>query len=177
MSAICEEITDIAGDYVLTQPGTQFWRDAFIGAKFGEAQGYSLARLCADERPDIEFQRDGVWQELEITEAGDPERKRTKEYEDQRISNESIASDPGEAWLARRRAIPTALRRRVAKKMALPYSPECALLIYLNLSTYGCWEDEILRDIQTECQPALRHFSKVWVLWDGSFVLVTKLIE
>lgn len=174
MSAVCEEITDIAGDYVLTQPGTQFWRDAFIGAKFAEAQGYSLIRLCANDRPDIDVGRDGVWEELEITEADDPDRKRSKEYEDRRGLNESTFSDPEGAWLTRRRAIPTALRRCVAKKMALPYSPDCALLIYLNLSTYGCWEAEILQDIQTECQPALRHFSQVWVLWNGSVVPVIK---
>ncbi|WP_428061702.1 hypothetical protein [Brevundimonas sp.] len=173
MSAVCEEISDITGDYVLTQPGTQFWRDAFIGAKFGGAQGYDLARLCAGERPDIELLRDGIWHEFEITEADDPERKRGKEYAAQRLSDQSIA-DPEEAWQKRRQAVPEALNRIVAKKMALPYSPECSLLIYLNLSTYGCWKNEILRDIQTECQPALRKFKQVWVLWDGSFIPVIK---
>ena len=171
MADRCDEIADRFDDQVVTKPEFKFWREAANASAFASLIGARLVRLHDGERPDFAVNRDGLWEQFELTEALQPGRRRGDEYK--APDHNSSKFDPYNDWVRRRQAIPEALKASIHRKTSRIYQDGCNLLIYLNLGTYGHWREDIEADIQRECAPALKQFKQVWVLWDGSAIEVS----
>jgi hypothetical protein len=73
--------------------------------------------------------------------------------------------DPVDNWVARARAIPSALDKAITDKVAKRYPLATWLLVYLNINEYGIQQIETEAAIAAVKQRHAASFDKVFVLW------------
>lgn len=165
MDARFDALSQLSGDYFFIQAGLQFLRDAHIAAQFAKSRDVSRVRLCAGTRPDFEIEVEDGTRLYEATEADLPNRRRGDEY------RSALGRPPGIVHVDRKEiseniaAVPDTLADRAADKAAGGYDPAWGLVIFLNVATYGCDQDEIEGCLEAATQPAAGAFAEVWVQW------------
>jgi hypothetical protein len=146
-----------------SQAGLAFLRDAWIASRVASALQSNLVRLFAGQRPDFEIRTAGCIQQFEATEADVDGRRRGAEPDVVHLE-----PDPVENWRKRFEAIPAALDRVIAKKLAKDYQPDVRLVVYVNLGCYGAYLDEGLPILRAGTSIAKDKFKAVFVMWEGS---------
>lgn len=151
------------------QTGFQFAREATNAADFAGALNCDQVHLVeqAERWPDFEIRAGGVIKKYEVVLAMECGRNWSAENWD---SPESV---PVSEWRKAAENAPIALRKAVAKKVGKNYTPNrSGLVIYLNLSTFGLGETEIVADFHNATAPAKDKFTEVWVLWGARHYLL-----
>lgn len=150
------------------QSGAEFLRDAWLASKFGQLRGCGAVRLvpAADRWPDFEARRLGEVERVECVEADLPGRRRGDEYR-RAEGCPTVENDPVDEWIARASATPTALANAISRKLAKKYPPGASLLVYLNIVSWGVGQAQIEAAMGKATEPALAHFRRVWILWEG----------
>jgi hypothetical protein len=167
------------GDYLLTDRGTQFFREAYCAQAFALLVEAQQVRLVDAVRPDFAIDVSGVIRAYEVTEADTPGRKRTEEIKAARAArNEAIAAgklnsdvpsftDVSEGeWLTPEVA-ETALRTATGRKNKSHYDPSWGLLIFLNPG-FNTDQQAIEAGMAPATAAAKDRFREVWVLWQGA---------
>lgn len=167
--AVVSRLWNAHGDYLLTERGTSFWREAWGTHKFGTLRGVDRIRLVRDDRPDFEISVGCVEYAFEFTEADKAGRRRNDEIRDDRgWSGEGplVKDFPYEEWLTAE-AAGEALRSAAKRKADARYSSSTSLLIYLNGMEFDVHRHEIEALMADATQAAAKWFAEVWVLWSG----------
>ncbi len=159
-----DALSALSGDYFFIQGGLQFIRDAHIGARFAKSRGASRVRLCAGNRPDFEIDGVNGPRLFEATEADLPGRRRGDEYRATLGQPDTIVRVENDEINANIAAVPGALTARAVGKAGGGYDPAWGLVIFLNVATYGSY-DEIEECFEAATQPAAGAFAEVWVQW------------
>jgi hypothetical protein len=172
VAAYVEAVGDAVGPAnFLSQPGTQFLRDAWAAAQFGRHQCSDQVRLVpeAEQWPDFEVRANGWAEKFECVEADLPGRRRGDEYraaERRAAAGEStVVHDPVEDWHLRAEQALPAVSAAVNLKLAKNYARGASLLVHLNIDEWGVQQNKIEAGLAAAVAPGLPHFVAVWVLW------------
>jgi hypothetical protein len=163
-----EALSAISDEYFFIQADLEFIRDAHTAADFAKARQAQRVRLYAGQRPDFELDLGGgATQLFEITEADLPGRKRGDEYRATLGEPAKWEHVEQEEMIANAAAIPGALKDVSDKKAAGGYEPSCALVVMVNIPTYGACEEEVEALMEAATQNAGAAFREVWIMWAG----------
>lgn len=153
----------------------QWLRDGWLAREFA---GLTNARevmlpLPQVKRPDFHVRfANGLTIGIEATEALEAGRRRGDELKRGHYSPIHIIGD----WTPNRSKVLPALQKAICGKVERArnlreqgdaYPQGTHLLVYLNVSTFGCWVDEISSGFPTVACLARGSFPVVWVLWNG----------
>nr|WP_141653076.1 hypothetical protein [Phenylobacterium immobile] len=134
------ELHDQIVPRLLVDAGWGFFRDAFVTAEFAKKRGATSVRTLPDKRPDFEMELNGRLHRFEVTEADDPERKRSAKYKAALQALDAGATvrkdDPQENSERRISLISEALAKAAMSKAHGDYGTDWGLVIRLNLSGY-----------------------------------------
>lgn len=157
--------------------GNQWLRDAYLAAQFARLTKAERVRLVRGDRPDFEVElRGGKILQVESTEAMEPSRRRGDELRAWGMAGGSSTFKVIGDWSKNRNRVVSSLAAAVLKKSAkanelkqklTPYPDGTNLFVYLNISTFGEWEREIVAQFPRAVAEAKSTFPVVWILWNG----------
>jgi len=123
-------INEISAYEFFSNPKNVKLQEAWILGRFGEHINALSVNLNTEKFPDAFAQVDHKTIKLEICEAYNPGRHRSREYEEDKTGKWSY--DPVENWMPRCKASIAGLKTTVNKKMSKNYIQKCHLLIYIR---------------------------------------------
>lgn len=165
--ALTEQLIDAASDDFITHGELKWLREAKTACMFGKVAQATRARLIADDKQkadcEIVFGR-GSHLRFQIAEVVERNRRRTKDYRRWiEVGRPPIfhQGDPSANWVS----IIPALRQVILDKVVISYPAGTSLLLYFNIATYGCWDEQV-ESAFIECTEIGRSkFASIWVLW------------
>jgi len=172
-----EQLTGHLRDEEFFGKGNSWPRDGFLAAEFARLTNARQVRLTSELRPDfcLEY-KNGQCLQIEAVEALELGRRRGDEIKERKKLGDVPTYGSLGDWSRFRALVVPALRKAIANKnekakelasRGNPYPKGTQLFVYLNISTFGSWQQEISADFFACARLARSHFPVVWVLWDG----------
>jgi len=159
-----EELAEsIKSEPLFNRAAVGFLLDAMVLAEFVKFRPTQQVHLVGENEqwPDGQTGTPQRPLNIEVTEVLEEGRKRGVEYREDGLPQNGAAED----WRKRALAIPGQLEKAIERKVRKGYAKKCALVIYLNMSTYGILQRETEAAIAAIKAKYANEFLEICVLW------------
>jgi hypothetical protein len=163
-SAKVEELAEpIKSEPLFNRAAVGFLMDAMVLAEFVKFRPTQQVNLVEQKEqwPDRQTGTPQSPLDIEITEVLEEGRRRGEEYRKDEQPQDGAAED----WRKRALAIPGQLEKAIERKVRKGYGKKCALVIYLNMGTYGVLQKETESAIAAIKAKYASDFLEICVLW------------